>query len=121
MSIQKIYNPLNKYVRRIKDKMAGFQISIAMMLIPLTFGCILWALNNPNSPIFNLLIILGIIFGIGGIALWGKAYSNAKKERDQQKAVYEKLNKTMDDLPTNIGKAIGQAILESKSNTSQKK
>jgi len=92
---------LNSLVRRIKEIILGIQISVAMMLIPISIGLLLWILDYPHTDnpllLMGLIILLVICWG-GGIILWGKAINTAKKEDNENNNSRKELSDAIKEL-----------------------
>jgi len=112
MTIQKMYNPLTNFVRRIKEFMTnrlttwgaiGLPIGVTLLILGMDFFSGLW---------LAIMIFVGILtFGIGFYCV----YEGIRQGREYDKkaeAERIRIGLLMDNLPSAINTAVGNAVRE---------
>ena len=93
MSIQKMYNPLIKFIRR--KGMAIYYFTGAMTMIPVGFAVFLWGMdkgNYSNKVAGAILIVLAVILWIVSLR---KAETERKDEKKERDAKHQELLETI--------------------------
>ena len=121
ITIQKIYNPLIKLGRRIKENMASIKMSVSMLLIPLAFAFLIWAEDHRASSDANLFLFLCAVCFASGIALWGDALNNARKERKEDIDRHKESEKSMRNLVAALNSLVEEIKTDKEERTSKKK
>jgi len=85
--IEKLYNPLNKFVRGIKNKMKTneFRTSVIMVLIPLAFATVSQAITYSNLWIKIPLDLTGIILITVAVITWNRTWKKLKEDEELSK------------------------------------
>jgi hypothetical protein len=106
-----VYNTLNKFVRRIIDKMntLEFKASFGMLFIPLGFSLIVAGLALNLEELIRAILVLAGIAGVGGGAIFvNHIYNrmgNKEIEREQrQEERYNELLATIKGIREDLNK-----------------